>query len=369
MSYAYSERKVDNYNENAFLALVPMANFLGVAERRPTARRSRRRARSPTCSPTASRATARSRATPPPYTGNTLIFGNNGGIIPQALYGSRNNINELPGMRRFNMADRNRDKVRSMLNWDASEKLSFQGGIDYNRDDYNNSVYGLKSANSYALNFEGTFAASDNLSASLFYTYEDIRSKTAGDAYGANSATTNVNGATAIDPVACYGTIAARNLNGKQDPCLNWNTDMHDKVDTFGLAVRQSGLMGGNLRLGADLTYTRQSTDVGVNGGSYANNPLAITGAPAGTVAAYYIAAQALPNVTIKTTYLRLNGQYMVDKQSFVSAMYIYGRMTGVDWSTAGMQFGTGTNYIPTNEQSPNYKVQVVGASYTYRFR
>ena len=51
----------------------------------------------------------------PPYTGNALIYGNNGGIIPKALYCSRNNINELPGMRRFNMADRNRDKVRSML--------------------------------------------------------------------------------------------------------------------------------------------------------------------------------------------------------------------------------------------------------------
>src|SRR6266702_5929589 len=112
----------------------------------------------------------------PPYTGNTLIYGNNGGIIPQALYGSRNNINELPGMRRFNMADRNRDKVRSLLNWEATEKLSFQGGVDYNKDDYDNSVFGLKSAKSYALNFEGTYAASDDLTASVFYTFEDIRS-------------------------------------------------------------------------------------------------------------------------------------------------------------------------------------------------
>jgi hypothetical protein len=305
----------------------------------------------------------------PPYTGNALIYGNNGGIIPQALYGSRNNINELPGMRRFDMADRNRDKVRSMLNWEATEKVSVQGSFDYNKDDYANSVYGLKSANSWALNLEGTLAASDTLTATVFYTYEDIQSKTAGDAYGANSNTANVNGFTAIDPAVCYGTILARNLNGKQDPCLNWNTDMHDKVDTLGLSVRETGVMGGRVHLGGDVYYSRATTDIGVNGGSYANNPLAVTGAPAGTVAAFFIAAQNLPTVVVKTTTVRLTGQYLIDKSSTVSLLYMYQRLSGDDWAYQGMQFGTGTNYLPTNEKFPSYNVNVVAVSYLYRFR
>jgi len=33
------------------------------------------------------------------------------------------------------------------------------------------------------------------------------------------------------------------------------------------------------------------------------------------------------------------------------------------------MQFGTGTNYLPTLEQAPNYTVQVVGVSYQIAFR
>jgi hypothetical protein len=33
-----------------------------------------------------------------------------------------------------------------------------------------------------------------------------------------------------------------------------------------------------------------------------------------------------------------------------------------------GQQFGTGTNYMPTNEQAPNYKVQTFGVSYLYTF-
>ena len=295
----------------------------------------------------------------PPYTGNTLIYGNNGGIIPQALYGSRNNINELPGMRRFNMADRNRDKVRGMLNWEASEQALLPGRRDYNTDDYANSVYGLKSAQSYALNFEGTFAATEDLSASLFYTYEDIRSKSAGDAYGANSSTAAVNGVHRHRPVVCYGTILARNLNGKQDPCLNWNTDMRDKVDTLGLALRQTGLLGGRLRLGADLTYARQQTDVSVNGGSYVNNPLAIAGAPAGTVAAYLHRGAEPADRDGEDHHAAAERPSTRSTRSPRSA-----RSTSTsacpwtDWAYDGTQFGSGTNYMPTNEQVPNYNVQ-----------
>lgn len=144
---------------------------------------------------------------------------------------------------------------------------------------------------------------------------------------------------------------------------------MHDKVDTLGLTVRKNGLMGGRLRLGGDLVYSRATTDIGMNGGSYANNLLAVAGAPAGTIAAFFIPAANLPSVTVKTTTLRLSGQYAIDRQSSVGLIYIYERMTNVDWAYNGMQFGTGTNYLPTNEQAPNFNVHVVGVSYAYRFR
>ena len=369
VSFAYSQRRVDNYNEDAFLSLVPMAGVLG----------SGGAATSGTTVATLSalgymRANGITGYGPiagflPPYTGNALIYGNNGGIIPQALYGSRNNINELPGMRRFNMADRNRDKVRSQVNWDATDKVSLTAGLDLNRDDYANSVYGLKSARSYALNLEGTLAASESFTMSLFYTHEDIQSKSAGDAYGANSNTASVNGFTTIANGPCYSTILARNLDGKQDPCLQWSTDMRDKVDTIGLTARKTGLLGGKLRLAGDLVYARQQTDTNVMGGSYANNPFAITGAPAGTIAAYYIPAGALPTVDVKITTLRLTGQYEIDKRSSVGLVYLYQRMNDTDWSYAGMQPGTGTNYLPTFEQAPNYSVSFVGVTYTFRFR
>jgi MtrB/PioB family decaheme-associated outer membrane protein len=368
VSYAYSQRRVGDYNEDAFLALVPMANVLGVGGAATNGTTVATQSAYAYLIANGLTGYGPLAGYSPPYTGNTLIYGNNGGVIPQALYGSRNNINELPGMRRFNMADRNRDKVRSIVNWEATEQLSLQAGVDYNNDDYSNSVFGLKSARSYALNFDGTYVMPEDFVATLYYTYEDIHSKTAGDAYGSNSNTANVAGFTAISPVVCYGTILARNLNAKQDPCLQWNTDSHDKVDTLGLTLRKSGLMAGRLQLGGDLSYTRQQTDVDVQGGSYANNPYAITGAPAGTVAAYFIPAQPLPTATVKIVSASVHGQYALDKHSSVGAMYLYQKLEGMDWRYAGMQYGTGTNYLPTNEQFPAYRVHVVAVAYSYRF-
>jgi MtrB/PioB family decaheme-associated outer membrane protein len=369
VGYAYAERRVDNYNENAFLSMTPMANVLGVGGA----------ATSGTTVATQSAlaymiANGLTGYGPfagylPPYTGNALIYGNNGGIIPQALYGSRNNINELPGLRRYNMADRNRDKVRTSVNWDASETFSVQGSVDLNKDNYNHSVYGLKRAEGWAFNLDSTLTVSETFSASLFYTIENQKSKSAGDAYGSNSATANVNGFTAISPGVCYTTIAARNLNAKQDPCLNWDTDNRDKVDTVGVTARKKGLMAGKLDLGGDLVYARARTDINVNGGSYANNPLAVAGAPVGTIAAYYIPAAALPTVNTTTTTLRVKGQYALDKDAAVRVSYLVQKMTSNDYMYAGMQFGTGTNYLPTLEQAPNYTVHVVGLTYLLNFR
>jgi Putative outer membrane beta-barrel porin, MtrB/PioB len=81
--------------------------------------------------------------------GNLGIFFPNNSALPQALYGSRNDIHEIPGMMRFNMADRDRNKVRASLDWQALEPLSVQAGVEYVDDDYTKSVYGLTSAKNW----------------------------------------------------------------------------------------------------------------------------------------------------------------------------------------------------------------------------
>ncbi len=366
LAYAYSERRV-NYDENAFLALVPMANVVPAGGATVSAYQYLQQTGLTGFGPVAGFPSS-------PLSGDAAIFSPNNNILPQALYGSRNNINEEVGMRRFNMADRNRNKLRGSVNWDASDNLSLQGGLDYNKDDYDNSVYGLKNAESWALNLEGSYAVSSDFAAQAFYTHEDIKSQSAGISYAANSSTAFVGQAgNTIVSGGCFATVLAKNSNAKIDSCSNWSTDMRDKVDTFGAGFKYKNLMGGRLELVGDVVYTLAHTDIGVAGGSYVNNPFALAApAPAlapGVPAVFFIPAANTPTATTKTIELRLGGQYELDRASALRVLYWYQHLRSNDYVYDGMQFGTLTNVMPSNEQPFNYNVHVVGVSYIYRWQ
>jgi len=374
VGYGRSKRTV-NYDENAFLALVPDASVIPTTGAGAGATMSAYQwmltnGVTGFGQPLGYGATA---------AGDNTIFGASNNVVPNALYGSRNVISELIGMRRYNMADRNRDKLRTGLNWQATDQFSMTAGIDFDKDNYSNSLYGLKDSKATTFNLDGTFSPSENFSATAFYTYEDRRSTSAGDAFGSNNNGTGnnatvsvggvVTGATAVSG-GCYSTVAAKNQNAKIDQCLNWSTDMRDKNSTLGLTVRHKGLMAGKLDLKGDVVYTRAKTDIGVNGGSYVQNPLLTsTAGQTAAVAFYYIPAAALPTVTTNTLEVRIGGRYEIDKASAVRVGYTYSRLKAVDWAYNGMQFGTGTNYLPTNEQAPNFTVHVIGAAYAYSFK
>lgn len=360
VGYAVSQRRV-NYNESAFLSLVPMANAIPANGATMSAYAFMQQNGLTAFGPAAGFPLT-------PLTGNAAIFTPNNGIIPQALYGSRNNINEIPGLERFNMADRNRDRLRSSIDWQATDKLSLQAGLDLNKDDYINSVYGLRSAKGWTVNLDGSYALSENFTVGVFNTYENQRSGSAGDAYGSNSSATSVNGFTAISG-GCFATVALKNLSAKMDPCLNWSTDMRDKVDTFGMNMKRKGLMSGKLDLSGDLIFSRARTDTDVTGGSYVNNPLAVTGAPATTPAQLYIVATPQPTVSTNSVALRMAGKYMLSANSSLRMVYTFSRLWSADYAYGGMQYGSLGGVMPTNEQAFNYTVNVVALSYLYSFR
>lgn len=42
--------------------------------------------------------------------------------------------------------------------------------------------------------------------------------------------------------------------------------------------------------------------------------------------------------------------------------------MMSTDWAFLGMQYGTGTNLLPSDEKAPNYAVSAGGLSLIYAF-
>jgi MtrB/PioB family decaheme-associated outer membrane protein len=363
INYAYSSRRSPGYNENAFLALVPYANVSPAAATAGATALSFMNANGwQGWGPVAGYAAT---------AGNLNVFFPSNNALANAMYANNNRISELPGMRRYYVADRNRDKVRASLSWQASDALSLQGGLDLNRDDYPNSTFGVQYSRAWAVNLDGTVVLGDDLSASVSYSYENLRALTAGNGYTANSNTATITngqpGVVGLSGNSCdaFTTLQQRNNNNKLDPCLNWSANMLDQVNTLGLGLRKQA---GILELTGNLVYSRARWNNDVAGGNWANNILDGPGAAPTTIAAYFILAAPLPTITTDNGELRVNARFTIDKLQAVRLAYSYLRMRSDDPAYEGMQFGSVSTVLPTNEQAFKYSVNVFGVSYILTF-
>lgn len=368
VGYAYSQRNVD-YNENAFLALVPMANVVPItAGVTMSPYRFMTQMGWTGYGPVAGYLNTAA-LIPANANYNTFFPSNN--AMANAFYANGNRISELVGMRRYNLADRDRHKVRANLSWQATDSLSFYGGIDYNNDDYGNSIYGLKNAEKWAFNLDSDYLITEKLKANVFYTHEYDTQKAAGNSYTANSNAANVNGATGLSGNTCdpYQTLQQRNNNNKIDPCLNWQQETKDDIDTVGFGLSRTGLLSGKLDVGSNFLWSYARTNTDMAGGNWVNNPVAgIAGVATGATAAFFIPAANLPEVTTETYQFSLTGEYKIDKRSAIDAIYAYSRMSSNDYMYEGMQFGGLSGVLPTREQPFHYSDHMIGLSYRYSF-
>jgi hypothetical protein len=292
-----------------------------------------------------------------PLAGQAAIFTPNNNIIPQALYGSRDQLAENPRLRRFDMANRERNKLRTSVAWEASEKLALQGGVDVIADNYPDSSLGTKSLRGYTLNLDGAYNISSGLTLNAFYTYEWLRTEQSGFNYVANVAA----GVPAPIIGGCFANTAQKNVSNKVDPCNEWSSQARDRVHTLGLSARKRDLFGGKLDLSGDLVLSFADTNIGVQGGNYATN-LSGTGL-------IYIPATDLPAVSSHSISARLSALYALDRSSAVRFSVLHKRLRSSDFAYAGAQVGSLTSIIPTNEQAPNYAVTVVGVSFVHNFQ
>ena len=307
-------------------------------------------------------------------TGNMNLFFPLNNALANALYANNNRISELPGMRRYYVSDRDRNKLRASTTWQATAELALQGSLEYNKDHYTDAVYGLQNTNTWAANIEGTYALGADFTFTAFYTYEDLSAGSAGNTYTANSNVATITGAqataTGLSGNSCdgYTTLLQRNNNNKLDPCLNWFTDRADKVNSVGVTMVARALMDKPLDVTGNFIMSRARSDNNVTGGNWANNLLVGPGAAPTTIAAYFIAATPLPTVTTDSSELRLNALYSFTKAHALRVIYTYMRMSSADWAYEGMQFGSMQGVLPSNEQPYNYSVNIFGVSYVLSF-
>jgi MtrB/PioB family decaheme-associated outer membrane protein len=353
LGYAYSNRSAENYNQDsAYLAsfrqpqtaadwnlfnqylgagLPAWGPFLGYAPRTGVAY---------------------------PY---PTVFVNNNAVSNLVTGG--NNALDINGLGRYNTAPRDQQKFHSLLDYQVTDKLNVGVNGDYRYDNYYESSYGLQSSRNWSINLDTSYAFNEDISGHVFYTYQDIMSKTVGASYGANSNTGSSTAGSVIG--GCYNNVLAVNNNAKTDPCRNWLSNMDNNIDTVGFGLKHKGFLSGKLDLASDFLYSFARTNVNVNGGVY-------TTSPTGTAAngpTYLLQAANEPEVKSQLFSLKFNAKYSISKSSAAHFTYLYQHLISNDYIYTGMSIaGTPTGVMPTNAQAPNYSVHAFGLSYIYSF-
>ena len=318
LNYAHSARRGD-YNEDAFLAEVPMANRVPAGGATTSLLGYLQKTGLTGFGPVAGLPST-------PHTGDTAIYSPNNNTVPQALYGSRNILNEIPGFRRFYVTDLDRNHAHAEFGWLAKDKFSLQGTGEFDDDNYLNTKLGLKRRTWWASTLDASYTASEDLIANVFYTYDNQRLFSAGDAYGTNSTATFQGQAGDNLSQGCFPTVAAKNASAKIDPCLNFVKNDRDRIDTAGFTLRRKNLAAKKLGLASEVMYTRARTRNAAVGGSYVNNPLALATPapplPSGTPAMLFISAADFPLVRNDEISVVPSATYAISKAASLQGFY-----------------------------------------------
>jgi MtrB/PioB family decaheme-associated outer membrane protein len=270
---------------------------------------------------------------------------------------------EVPGFRQFFLNDRNRDKVRAAVDFQASEALFLQAGVDWMRDRYPGGEFGLKKTDSAAFNLEGTYSANDRLSFNGFVTYEDMKSRQDQFQIPVARSTTPPT----LIPHAADGTCApypstagTMPVDYLTDPCRQWSVGQVDRVWTLGVGVKSGGWMGSKLTLTADLNYSAARTHLNFTGGTYYSN---------GIGSNVYIPAQDMPAITSTLRDLKLGLHYAVTKDGAMRVVWLHRKLKSSDPQFDLFGITSVQAYIGPGMTSANYSVNALSVSYVHTFR
>ncbi|MGZ5204796.1 MAG: MtrB/PioB family decaheme-associated outer membrane protein [Caldimonas sp.] len=220
---------------------------------------------------------------------------------------------ENPLLRKFYLADRERDSAAARAEYAYSEKVSLSRSADYANDDYNHSLVGLNSARSLSIGADLSVAISERTQVHAFAQGERIRSRQTGSQAFAGP---------------------------------DWTGRNKDSFDVLGVSVKHAAIVD-KLDIGADLTISRSRSDVAVEDGS---------------------ASAPFPAATAKVDSLKLYATYKLKDNLSLTGSYWYERYDSQDWRLDGIAPATIGNLLTFGAQPPNYSVNVLRVAMRYRF-
>jgi len=221
------------------------------------------------------------------------------------------------------LADRERDKIRWIMDWSPLEQLSAQFTIEGSRDNYGpgrgSPDIGVRDGDSrlYAIDLSYAVTEKWKLTSWLSHTEAGIG----------------------------QSTIASPGANAT---AVLWSSEQKNVVDSFGVGVR--GKLPYAIDIGADYLFANDRTRYDMGNTGYFSKTASVS---------------SLPDISYRQKTLRLFGTHAFDKKTSFRLDYIFDKRNIDDWTWSGWTYSDGTRIV----QKPNEIVHFIGFSVSYAFR
>lgn len=247
------------------------------------------------------------------------------GYTPEHVAATAGGFENAPGLRRFHLADRDRDQASVLASWTPSQYWSLGLDVSYSRDDFDKSDQGLTNSRlrSYTLDFSATPAP--DWTAYAFFTHEEFDFDQAGVSFQSG----------------------ANRINQVVDPARFWFAVHDDRVDTAGLGVKWKP-RDGRFEFGLDYVGTLSKADVEVTTGS------ALSSAP-------------LPSSRVRLNSATFHGTYALRDNLALKASIWHERYRSEDFAL-DLPVNQLANVIVLGEEAPDFDVTAVSLSVIYKF-
>ncbi len=248
----------------------------------------------------------------------------------------------------INISDRDRNKLRFMVDWAPTDKLGLQFVFEDSDDEYRGHTYGLREGSARLYSVDASYSVSQNWQVTGWLSHDTAEAHQHGWRQGSNDG----------------ATLGNAELD-KQDY-------FNDTGDSIGLGLK--GTINSKLKVGADLQWTRNKSEIFQDLTVLPSNPSTVTGLVTNGTQVYAVgtAAAQLPDITSTMTRIKLFAEYALKKNADLRFEVIHERWKSDDWT---WQFADGTPFVfgTTNDGTmvisyPKQNSTFVGLRYNYKF-
>ncbi|MGD8350501.1 MAG: MtrB/PioB family decaheme-associated outer membrane protein, partial [Gammaproteobacteria bacterium] len=213
-------------------------------------------------------------------------------------------------MRKYNMADRDRNSFSVFANYMPDANYSLGVSLDYARDDYDNSPVGLAESTDSSINFDLTSMLSEETTLTVYVGRQNIRS--------------TQNGSEAFSTP-------------------DWSAQNHDSFELAGFGLTHV-LIENELTIGLDLSVSKSVGRVELD-----------TGAP-------------FPDLGTSLRSLKLHADYRLDENLLLQAAYWHETYDVDNWALDGLDPDTVNNLLAFGEDNASYENDVIKLAVSFHF-